>query len=128
MPKFTSKNFMSVYHTDLGKAIWDFLLEPITLRSLVLSVLFNKAPVSAISDLLVSRFGSKTPNISSLERLREGFDSHSSGYDTDHLKRYIGTCIRIILEDLGYTISSKHSNANDPKEIFTKSARYKSKP
>ena len=125
--QFTEIRFQQFHNTPLGQELWQFLLKPMSLRSLVVATHLNKPAISGVSDLLIQQFGSTT-GTSPKERLVNGLDSYQSGYDLNYIKRYLGISVKLILKDLGYTVLRKNCSSGDPLGVFNKGTKYTFKP
>ncbi len=119
--------FVDLAETDLGQTLWQFLTQPHIVHAMVIAVRLGAAPVSAISEDLLTAFGSGDPYQQPKEALMSGLQQRfpiGQSVSLDQIKRMIGHMIRQILGQLGLTIRTRNSPANDPLGIFTTSARY----
>ena len=124
-----TKKFESIFVTDFGTDLWEFMQTPLVVRSLLIATHLNKAPVATISDLLLERFGISDTTLSPRARVKKGFETTYDlsviQHNFDRIKQYIGVLVKVILYHHDCVVSSRNASANDPLKIFTSSARYK---
>ncbi len=119
--------FRKVARTDLGGAIWQFLIEPQNIHAMVIAVRLGAAPVAAISVDLLAAFGADEGDDSARNRLEAGIVQRSPegpAPSLDQVKRMIGHMIRQILVAVGAKVRTRNSPARDKTGLFTTSARY----
>jgi len=129
-----TKAYQTLFDSEVGQALWNFMQDPLVVRSLIVAVRLKKAPVAAISDLLLEKFGSSDTALANKDRLKQGIKEHyPADFNSlkkpplrfDRIKQYIGILIKVVLFHHGYEVSSRNSSANDPAKIFSNSSRYR---
>jgi hypothetical protein len=119
--------FRDLAGSDLGRALWTFLIQPQVLHAMVVAVRLGAAPVAAISVDLLAAFGNGDAAIPARKQLEQGLGERfpvEVNTSLDQVKRLTGHMIRQILQALGCVLRTKNSPANDRTGVFSTSARY----
>ena len=100
--EYSAGTFRALAESPLGRSLWQFLNEPLTMTRMETATDLGKPAVSGIEEPLLNEFGERVVD--------------------DRVKQMVGHMVRQVMESLGYQM--EQHNVTIGSALFSKGARY----
>lgn len=105
MLRYNPRTFASLYETELGQKIWEFVIQDATVATMKTAARIKKTPVELIEEAFL-----------------EHFEDHRLELD-DRVKQMVGDMVKQVMAAHGYVIDQQ--NVKIPKGFFSRGTRYR---